>query len=260
MASATTDTTIAKIGNELEVLSVREIPSVLEIKTWVSQFYKKNQHHWDVHNFIKPEIIDWFLGTQRDAWVKSGRPFTTFQELVFGVPNPCDTMQTRLAYGLHYYYSHKFGTTDWHRESTFWKNRAIPDMPETYNQDVCRYFPGMPSHFIAVCHNYFLEIGARFSAFPFIQMACNAMLAFLMICCRADLPNEIVHQILMHLRINTYTGRSTNGADIKFLGSGADFKNAMVFFNRVPSIKQKDGDIRWYDITQMTNAFWPSDV
>lgn len=257
-------TTLAVYGADVSISTTigdtHQIPSVEGIKQWVEQFAVENDMYWhrvrgDPYDFVQPEIRDWFISTQRDAWVKSGRPFTTYQELVFGKRNPTATYLTNLSYGLHYYYEHKFGTTNWHQQSTFWKNRDVPDMPESYNQDVRRHFPGMPAHFIAVCHNYFLEMGARFPAFPFVTISRNAILAFLMICYRANLPNEIIHQILLNLKINTYTGKNTSGGDIKFLDSGDDFKKATLFFHR-DITGQQHRDINWYDIIQMTKAFW----
>jgi hypothetical protein len=135
----------------------------------------------------------------------------------------------------------------------------MPDMPESYNMDVRRHFPGIPSHFIAVCHKFFLEMGYRFPTFPFVLIDRSALLAFLMVCDRVNLPYEIIHLILLNLGINTFTGKSTHGRAIKFLESGDDFKEAMRFFNNdIP--KTCCSDILWYNITQMTKAFWPRDL
>ncbi len=230
------------------VATPMNIPSVDEIKKWVSAFYKRNQHHWD-NDFINPVIIDWFIAGQRDDWVKSGKPFTTFQELVFGVPKPSDKKQISLAYGLHYYYNHKYGMSAYYKKSPFWIHRNAPALPDVYIQDVRKYYPVMPEQFIRVTHEYFMKTGPKFGL-PFVPISRASLLTFLMICARVNLPNEIIQMILVNIGIDIF--KATPGS-IKFLASGSDFKSAMNHFNSLHGDQSRESNI--CHITQMTGAF-----
>lgn len=224
------------------------IPSVDEIKKWVSAFYKRNQHHWD-SDFINPAIIDWFIAGQRDDWVKSGKPFTTFQELVFGVPTPSDKKQVSLAYGLHYYYNHTCGKSSYYKKSPFWIYRDAPALPDAYIQDVRKHYPAMPEQFIRVTHEYFMKIGSNFGL-QFVPISYASLLTFLMICARANLPNEIIQTILVNIGFDIF--KATPGR-VKFLVSGFDFKSAINHFNSLRIDQLRESNI--CHITLMTSAF-----
>jgi hypothetical protein len=225
-------------------IPINNIPSVDEIKKWVSAFYKSNRHIWDELNFIKPEIIDWFITGQRDDWVKSGKPFSTFQELVFGVLEPSDRKQAELANCLHYYYNHKYGTTLYYQKSPFWIYRDAPALPDAYILDVRQYYPAMPEHFIQVSHQYFMKTGPKLGLL-FIPISCASLLTFLMICNRVNLPYEIIQMILVNIGIDIF--KATPGS-VKFLASGSDFNSASALFNKLI-------DSKMYNITQIIEPF-----
>jgi hypothetical protein len=113
------------------------------------------------------------------------------------------------------------------------------------------YFPGMPEHFIQVCHAHFLEMGSRFKNAPFISIAPNALLTFLMVCIRACLPNEIIRAILLDVGVDIF--RATHGS-VNFLDSGKKFIDAIVFFKR-DITEQQTYDIRIWDFTTLFCAF-----
>ena len=240
-------------------VSADGIPSVDEIKAFMcedsyyyraySDFMKSSTHQ---------QIIEWFITTQRDAWVKSGRQFTTFEELVFGVPDPSSRKQRNLYYALYYYHDFSLGPIIYHPDtafwkaasgSPFWKYRNAPELPHSYIQDVRSYFPGMPEHFIQVCHAHFLEMGSRFQNVPFISIAPNTLLTFFMVCIRACLPNEMIRIILQMFGVDI-----CRPTPEKFLDSGKKFTDAIDFFTKDITLLQ-GYEIRICDITTMTCAF-----
>jgi len=250
-------------SSELAISSVAAadgIPSVDDIKAFLCEesFYCRDYLKFMQSN-THLQIIVWFITTQRDAWVKSGRQFTTFEELVFGVPDPSTKKQLFLVHALYYYHDFRLGPiiypdTEFGKISSgspFWKYQNAPALPDSYIQDVRMYFPGMPEHFIQVCHAHFLEMGSRFQNVPFISIAPNTLLTFFMVCIRSCLPNEIIHAILLNVGIDIF--RATPGS-VNFLDSGKKFTDALDFFTKSISLPQVY-ELRIWDITKMTSAF-----
>lgn len=201
-----------------------QVPSFEDIKAWLSKYYKMcRKGGWDVGNFVNPDTIDWFINTQRNEWIESGRPFTCLEELIFGVPKPSDTKMGSLAYGLHYYSNNLISDRASYANSPWRLYRNEPNVSFDLTAAIREEYPGMPQHFINVSVA-FLYKSVPLGMVSFIPISRQAIITFLMICNRMNLPAEMIHLILLNLKIDTY--QDTLG-QAKFLDTGRDFKKAI---------------------------------
>ncbi len=229
------------------------VPSFENIKSWLSKFFKKHKKHWDVRDFVKPDTIDWFITTQRNEWIASGRAFTNMEELIFGVPKPSGERMVRLTYGLHYY-SHSYISDSPSYANRPWQlYRYGPNVPADLTLAIREEYPGMPQHFINVLVA-FLYKSVPSNVVSFIPISRQAIITFLMICNRMNLPTEMIHLILLNLKIDTY--QDTLG-QAKFLDTCKDFKKA------ITCARNMNRDLlistNYYDITQVINGFAKND-
>lgn len=229
------------------------VPSFENIKTWLSKFFKKHDQHWDVRDFVKPDTIDWFITTQRNEWIESGRSFTSMEELIFGVQKPSGVRMIRLTYGLHYYSHNYISDSPSYANGPWQLYRNGPNVPADLTIAIREEYPGMPQHFINVSVA-FLYKSVTTNVASFIPISRQAIIAFLMICNRMNLPTEMIHLILLNLKIDTY--QDTLGR-VKFLDTGKDFKKAITCASKM----NRDLLIstHYYDITQVINGFDKND-
>ena len=221
-------------------------PSVDEIKTWICEYYCKNEIMWNKGDFVTPFVTNWFITNQRNEWIASEKPFSSMEELVFGVRNPSRIKKIKLANGLHYY--GRYYTP--HYESWPWQvYHNEPNVSDRLAIEIRKEFPGMPMHFINVSVA-FLHKSVPASVFKIVQLSCQSLVTFLMICNRMNIPPEIIHHILINLNIDTFNDTAGN---IKFLVSGKNFKDAIARVNHA-SIDIKNAT-RFNSIIQVIYAF-----
>jgi hypothetical protein len=236
-----------------DIATNSQVPSFKDIKTWLSKFFKTRKHHWDVRDFVKPDTIDWFITTQRNEWIESGRAFTSMEELIFGVPNPTGIKMISLGYGLHYYSHSYISDSPSYVDSPWQLYRNEQNVPADLTAAIREEYPGMPQHFVNVSVA-FLYKSVPANVTGFIPISRQAIITFLMICSRMNLPTEMIHLILLNLKIDTY--QDTLG-QAKFLDTGMDFKKA------IETAGDMSRDLRvstkYYNITQVIKAFGKND-
>jgi len=226
-----------------------QVPSFKDIKTWLSMFFKTRKQHWDVRDFVKPDTIDWFITTQQTEWIASGRAFTNMEELIFGVPKPSGERMVRLTYGLHYYSHNYISDSPSYANGPWQLYRNGPNVPADLTAAIREEYPGMPQHFVNVSVA-FLYKSVPANVASFIPISRQAIIAFLMICNRMNLPTEIIHLVLLNLKIDTY--KDTLG-QAKFIDTGKDFKNAINMAGDM--CRDLRVSTKYYNITQVINGF-----
>jgi hypothetical protein len=230
-------------------MSSSTIPSVVEIKKWTSDYFLKNKHHWDNHDFVKSFTIDWFITNQHNEWIASERPFSSMAELVFGVQKPSDIKMISLAYGLHYYSHNYISDSPSDVKSPWQVYRNEPNVSDSLAMEIRKEYPGMPMHFINVSVA-FLYKSVPQSVLKIAQISMQSVITFLMICNRMAIPPEIIHHILINLNIDTFTDVPES---ITFLNSGKDFSYA------IEKVGKANIDViratRYYNITQVIDSF-----
>jgi hypothetical protein len=200
------------------------VPSLKFLTQWLLSLFRE-QGFANCERFKDPSIIKWFVEERRNDWIESGRPFAleNILELVFGEPDLSIERQKVLPFALCWYNGNMCECEDFFRSPWLLYEKTAPDVPDTLAVAIREEYPGLPLRFMRIAVAFIFK-HVPISVLNIIPVAREAIITFLMVCNRFDLPPEILHLILLNLKIDTYC--QDTSSKVKFLDTGKDLRDA----------------------------------
>lgn len=205
--------------------NIMEIPTVDDIYEWLQEFSYNYSYEPLIINYW-PKLymyIQWKINDH----IASNKPYISKKKLLFGTENVSLKNVYSMLYAIEYYFSNVNKISKLLPNSIAKLNNH--KFPVDYIENIKVYYSGIPNLFINIYHNYILHL-ARQNLIYYTFENRTALLAFLIICVRKHIPNEIIHLIFIYLGVNTY--RSTMDNTI-ILNNGIDFSNSIKKINAI---------------------------
>ena len=204
-----------------------DIPSIDDVYEWLRDFAYGYSFERTIINqtYYLNIYIKWLL----DSHVATKKPYISHKKLLFGTEYVTLKNVYTVIYAIDFYFGHKSVLCKMltHIHDPIIKFKG--DLSSSYIENIKVYYPGIPNEFINIYHNYILHL-TRQKLINHTFEHRPTILAFLIICERKYIPNEIIHMILKYSGIDTY--KATSGNTL-ILNNGNDFTNSIKKINTI---------------------------